>query len=339
MSEPSEWVVPPASPGVSGGESASPLALWIALAGHAAVLLAAAVAAGPPSAASVAAIACSIVAIAALAEPSRPDVRARRAVTATACGHGVAAAVIAAGLAPGVPRWIAVTGLAAAVALGVASLATVGRATKGARKSRPLALAPRVAAVALVAQALLQQWAASGSVVSMPQRAALFSASAALGVAVLASLSSIVLRLRLRWALAGLLAWTVGWVASTADLGALILWSLGAPFPVGPHQLRLFDTELVQVIATMGGLAIGASLASAIRDVRVRHSAVVLLVGYAVFGVIIAVAEHRIALATDFPEVAALRTNRELADVVRAFALAGVLWQYWRRVSRRVASA
>jgi hypothetical protein len=83
----------------------------------------------------------------------------------------------------------------------------------------------------------------------------------------------------------------------------------------------------------VGGLAIGAALVTLIHDVRFRHSAVVLLAGYAAFGLMAAVAEHRIELATDFPGVTALRSDRDLADAITAFALAGVLWLYWRRVA------
>jgi hypothetical protein len=166
----------------------------------------------------------------------------------------------------------------------------------------------------------------------MPLRAAIFLSLAALGVTLLASLSIIALRVRPRWAFAGLLAWTVGWVAITADLSSLIRWSLGGPFPMGPHQLRQLDAELVQILATVGGLVIGAALVSSIGEVRFRHSAAVLLAGYAAFGLIAAVTEHRIELATDFPGITALRRNRDLADEITAFALAGVLWLYWRRV-------
>src|ERR1044071_6132579 len=119
------------------------------------------------------------------------------------------------------------------------------------RASRPLAVAPRVAAIVLVAQAVLQRWTDPTVSLSMAQRTAIFVALAALGVALLASLSIIALRLRRRWAVVGLLAWAVGWVASTVDLGALITWSLGGPFPRGAHQLPL-DPELVQIVATMG---------------------------------------------------------------------------------------
>jgi hypothetical protein len=167
----------------------------------------------------------------------------------------------------------------------------------------------------------------------MPLHAAIFLSIAALGVALLASLSVIALRVRPRWAIAGLLAWTVGWVAITADLSSLILWSLGGPFPMGPHQLRQLDADLVQILATVGGLVIGVAIVTAIRDVRFRHSAYVLLAGYAAFGLIAAVAEHRIELATDFPGITALRKNRDLADAITDFALAGVLWLYWRRVA------
>lgn len=200
------------------------------------------------------------------------------------------------------------------------------------RQPRPLTLAPRVAAIALVVQALLQRWSGSTASLSMSLRTAILFSIAALGVAVLASLAVIVLRVGPRWAIAGLVAWAVGWVAIMADVGGLIVWSLGGPFPRGPQQLRQLDAELVQVVATAGGLAIGAAVVASIREVRLRHSAVVLLAGYAVFGVIAAVAEHRIELATDFPSIVALRTNRDLADAITSFALAGVLWLYWRRV-------
>ena len=66
---------------------------------------------------------------------------------------------------------------------------------------------------------------------------------------------------------------------------------------------------------------------------RSWHSAVVLLAGYAAFGLIAAVTEYRIELATDFPSISALRTNRDLAGTITAFALAAVLWLYWRQVA------
>lgn len=312
--------------------SAIPLALWTAFAGHLLVVIATVTDSIPPTTVIVAAIACSIIAVAALTELSPPDVRGRRAVTTLTIGHGVAAAIMLAGVAPSVPRSMPLAGFAAAAALGVACLSTAGRAATITRP-RPLAMAPRVAAIALVVETLLQRWAASATSLPMPLRTAILLSIAALGVALLASLSIIALRIHPRWAIAGLLAWTVGWVATTADISSLILWSLGGPFPLGPHQVRQLDADLVQVLVTAGGLAIGAALVASIRDVRSRHSAVVLLAGYAVFGVMAAVADHRIELATDFPAVAALRRNRDLADAIRAFALAAVLWLYWRRVA------
>lgn len=337
MTEPSGPDVSPEKRRLSSGSeqmtAAIPLALWIAFAGHLLVLVAAVTDSVPPSTAIVAAIACSIIAVAALTELAPPDPRVRRAVTALIGGHGVAAAIMLAGIASSVPWSMPLTGLAAAAALGVACLAVVGHASTVNRQPRPLAMAPRVAAIALVVQALLLRWAASATSLSMPLRAAIFLSIAALGAAVLASLSIIALRVRPRWAIPGLLAWTVGWVAITADLSSLIVWSLGGPFPMGPHQLRQLDAELVQILATAGGLVIGAALVTSIRDVRFRHSAVVLLAGYAAFGLIAAVAEHRIELATDFPDITALRRNRDLADAITAFTLAGVLWLYWRRVA------
>jgi hypothetical protein len=320
----------------SGSEQtarAIPLALWAALAGHLLVLMAAVTGSVPRNTAIVAAIACSILSVAALTELAPLDLRARRVVTALTGGHGVAAAILIAGLAPNVPWPMPLAGLAAAGTLGLACLATVGRASTVDRQPPPLTMAPRVAAIALVAQVLLQRWADSATDLSMPLRAVIFVSIAALGVALLASLSIIALRVRPRWALAGLLAWTVGWVATSADLSALIHWSLGGPFPMGPHQLRQLDAELVQLLTAAGGLVVGAALVTSIRDARFRHSAVVLLAGYAVFCMIAAGAEHRIELAPDFPSITALRRSRDLADAIAAFALAGVLWLYWRRAA------
>jgi hypothetical protein len=199
------------------------------------------------------------------------------------------------------------------------------------RPPTPLAIAPRVAAIALVIQTILQLWAASASALAAPLRAAGFLAQSVLGIVLLASMSTIALRLRRRWVIAGLLAWTVGWVASMADLSALSLWSLGGAFPAGRHQLRVLDAELVQIVAMLGGLAIGAALVMAIRESRFRHSAMILLAGYAAFGLIAAVGEHRIDLAADFPSIVALRRDRDLADTITDVALAGMLWLYWRR--------
>jgi len=138
---------------------AVPLALWIALAGHLLVLLAAVTDSLPPNTAIVAAIACSIIAVAALTELAPPEVRGWRAVTALTEGHGVAAALMLAGLAPSVPWSLPLAGLAAAAALGVVCVAAVGRASTVNLQSRPLIMAPRVAAIALVVQALLQRCA------------------------------------------------------------------------------------------------------------------------------------------------------------------------------------
>jgi len=307
-------------------------ALWAAFAVHLFVLIAAVTDSLQTNPITVAAIAGSIIAMVALTELA-PEVRVRRVVTALIGGHGVAAAILLAGAAPGVSRAVPLAGLAAAVTFGVASLAAIRRASTEPRPSSPLTLAPRVAVVALLIPALVQPWLASATGVSMRLHAAIFVALAALGVALLASMSIIALRVRRRWAIAGLVAWTVGWVAITADLSSLIVWSLGGTAPMGPHQLRELDAGLVQVLSTAGGLVVGSAFVTSIRDLRIRHSAVVLLVGYAVFGLLVAAAEHRIALATDFPSLTVARRNRDLADAVRSFALAGVMWQCWRQVA------
>jgi hypothetical protein len=57
---------------------AIPVALWAAFAGHLLVLIAAVTDSVPPNMAIVAAIACSIIAVAALTELAPPEVRVRR---------------------------------------------------------------------------------------------------------------------------------------------------------------------------------------------------------------------------------------------------------------------
>lgn len=311
------------------------LASGSAFAGHLLALIAAVTDSVPPNTAIVAAVACSIIALAALAAFGPQDVRVQRAVTALTAGHGLAAAIMVLGVAPGVPWSMPLAGLGAAATLGGVFVIVVGHASRVSSPSRPLTMAPRVAAVVLVVQALVQRWVASASGLSMPLRAAIFLSIVALGIALVASLSVIALRLGSRWAIAGVLAWTVGWVAVTADLVSLVLASLGQPSPVAPHQLHPLGAVFAQSVATAGGLVIGAALVTSIRDVRFRHSAIVLLVGYAALGVVAAVAEHRIAAATDFPSIAALRSDRDLANAIASFPLAGVLWLYWRRVYAR----
>ncbi len=313
----------------------SSLAIAAALVVHVVALLAAVTDSVALNVVVIAGFGGSVIAIAALAELAPAELRTRRAFTALIGAHGLAAAGMLSGLAPSVPPALPLATLAAAAALGSACLAIVRFASMADRPPRPLAIAPRVAAIALVIQMILQRWAASASARVAPLRAAGFLALSALGIVLLASMATIALRLRRRWVIAGLLAWTVGWLASMADLGALILWSLGGSFPVGRHQLGVLDAEFVQIVATLGGLAIGAALVMAIRESRFRHSAMILLAGYAAFGLIAAVGEHRIDLAADFPSIVGLRRDRDLADAITDVALAGALWLYWRRVAAK----
>jgi hypothetical protein len=327
----------PARAGVPDGarvaRAQASLAIALALAGHAVALLAGATGQVILPRVVIVGFACSVIALAALASLAPAAPRTRRTVAALTGAQGLAAAILAAGLAPSLPPALALAALAAAVAIECAALAILRFAAMADRAPPPLAFTPRVAAIALVIQMALQLWAASPGAVVSPLRNVGFVALAALGIVLLASLTTIALRLRHGWVIAGLAAWTVGWVASMVDLGALILWLLGGTFPVGRHQLQSLDAELVQIIATLGGLVIGAALAAAIREPRFRHSALVLLVGYAVFGVIAALGEHRIDLAADFPTIVALRRDRDLAGAISDIALAGLLWLYWRRVA------
>jgi hypothetical protein len=301
------------------------LAIAAALVGHVIALLAAVTNSVALNVVVIAGFGGCVIAIVALAESASAQLRTRRAFTALIGAQGLAAAILLSGLSPSVPPALPLATLAAAAAIGGACLAIVGFASMAERPPTPLAIAPRVAAIALVIQTILQLWAASASPQVAPLHAAGFLAQSVLGIVLLASMSTIALRLRRRWVIVGLLAWTVGWVASMADLSALTLWSLGGSFPVGRHQLRVLDAELVQIVATLGGLAIGAALAMAIRESRFRHSAMILLAGYAAFALIAAVGEHRIDLAADFPNIVALRKDRDLADVIADVALAGSL--------------
>ncbi|HET9624169.1 MAG TPA: hypothetical protein VFP84_22505 [Kofleriaceae bacterium] len=299
--------------------------LAIASAGHVLAVLAAASDAVPRSNAVVVGLAGATFAIVAL------TALAGRAVAALIAGHAVIGALLVAAIAPRTPSVLALTALVAAVGLDAAGLVLLRRRALAARPARPLAIATRVAAVALVGQAALELGADSAWALAMPLRAALYVALAALGTSLLASWSFITLQLRRRWLIAGLVAWSVGWLASTADTGALVLWSLGAPYPLGAHQLQL-DPTSVQIVATLGGLALGVALVREIREPRFQHSALILLAGCAVFGVIAALREHRIELAAGLPDVVALRRERDFAAAITNVTLAGVLWMYWRRV-------
>ena len=314
------------------GREQTRLAIAAALVGQVSALLAAVTDLVTLHVAVIAGFGGSVIQIVALAESASAELRTRRAFMTLIGAQGLAAAIMLSGLAPSVPPALPLATLAAAAALGAASL-VVRFASLADRPPAPLAVAPRAAAIALVIQMILQLWAASAGALVSPLRAAGFLALSALAIVLLASMSTIALRLRRRWVIAGLLAWTVGWVASMADLGALILWSLGGTFPVGRHQLRVLDAELVQIVATLGGVAIGAALVTAIRESRFRHSAMILLAGYAAFGLSAAVGEHRIDLAQDFPTIVTLRRDRDLAGAITDVALAGMLWLYWRRVA------
>src|SRR5215475_13517589 len=118
MTEPSgQDVSPERSSSSSGSEPMPPvtgLALLTAVAGHLLVLIAAVTDSVSPNTAIVVAIACSIIALAALTELAPPDVRVQRVVTALIGGHGVAAAAMLAGIVPSVPWSVPLVGLAAA---------------------------------------------------------------------------------------------------------------------------------------------------------------------------------------------------------------------------------
>ncbi|MEO7735038.1 MAG: hypothetical protein ABIY55_29050, partial [Kofleriaceae bacterium] len=154
-------------------------ALWLALAGHVVVAVVDEAGSALSSTAVVVAIACSVLAIAALTAIALPEARMQRAVSGLTGAHGVAAALIAAGVAPGVPPSVPLTGLVAAAALGATSL-VLARAATGALPARPLAMASRVAAIALLAQAFLRAWAASATSLFMPVRTAVLLLIAAL---------------------------------------------------------------------------------------------------------------------------------------------------------------
>ena len=144
MTEPSGWDVSPEKRSSSSGSEpmtpAIPRALWIAFAGHLLVLIAALTESLPPNTAIVAAIACSIIAVAALTELAPPDERGRRAVTALTGGHGVAAAIMLAGVVPSVPWSLPLAGLAAA-ATGAPGFTPAPRATADARQTNMASIA------------------------------------------------------------------------------------------------------------------------------------------------------------------------------------------------------
>ena len=123
-------------------------------------------------------IACSVIAIAASTELAPRDGRARHSYMALIGGHGVAAAVMLCGIAPSASSLPPLAALAAAAALGGAGLAAVGRAAMANHEPQPLSMAPRVTAIALIVQALLQLWAASVAGPTTPLGRALIEDSA-----------------------------------------------------------------------------------------------------------------------------------------------------------------
>ncbi|HWO25091.1 MAG TPA: hypothetical protein VNO30_40410 [Kofleriaceae bacterium] len=309
------------------------IALWGALVGHLLVLIAVMMDGLPPAVAITASAGCSLVAIAALSESERSDPRARRTIAGLRGAQGVAAVVIVAGVLPGAPGAMLLVGLASAAALCVAGLATVRRAAVSDRPSRPLAVAPRVAAIALVAEGALKQWDLSGYGESETWLASYLGCIVALRIVALEALSIIVIRVRTRWAIGGLLPWVVGWAVVTANLVAVITWLLGGAFRAGPLQIRQFDAMLVQLLITIGGAMIGGALIVAIHPRRPRLAAFALLAGYVACGVLIAIEERRLDRATDPVDITSLRSKRDVVAAVAAIALAGVLRLYWRHLA------
>lgn len=131
------------------------LALWGALAGDVAVLVAALTEAMQRTTMVAGALGCSVIAAAALGELAQSvDRRRRGVVRLLIVGHAVAAALVLAELVPDVPSSLLGAGVGVAVASGVISLAAI-RPLPPALPARPLLTAPRVAAIALIAQPLV----------------------------------------------------------------------------------------------------------------------------------------------------------------------------------------
>lgn len=180
---------------------------------------------------------------------------------------------------------------------------------------REHAVVARLTAVALVILAALQLRAdVMAAMFTEAPRAALAIAQMTVGAIVLAGLAILTWPRRRRWMVAALVAVALGWLAHSAALE--------------PLRHPLLDARLVQSITTLGALAIGAALVRSIDEPRIRHSAVVLLAGFAVFGALTVLAEHRIGHSLDFPTIVALRKERDFTDALADVALAGVLWLY-----------
>jgi len=181
------------------------------------------------------------------------------------------------------------------------------------RQSQLIAVAPRLAAVVLVLLAALQLRAdVVASLFTEAPRIALAVARVAASAVVLVCFAILTLRLHRRWVTAALIGMTVGWLAQAVALE--------------PLRYTLLDAALAQGIATVSGVALGVALARTIGEPRIRHSAMVLLFGYAVLGGLTALTEHRIALSLDYPTIVVLRQDRDFTAAISDIALAGVLW-------------
>lgn len=310
------------------------IALRGTLVGHLLVLIAIVMDNLSPAMAISAAVGCSLLAIATLGESEPSDTHARRTVTGLRRAHVVVAAIMVSGLVPHAPEVMLTVAIAGAAVLGGVCIAMVQQTAIAEHPSRLRTLAPRVAAIALVAESALVQWGIAGKHESDTWLTAIYLACiVAVRVVALEALSIVVLRLRSRWALVGLLFWIVGWAAITADLVAFTTWLLGGPFPVGSRQLRRLDPSLVQLFIILGGALIGAALVAASPSRRPRRAAVILLTIHVASGVLIAIEEHLLEHATELGGITSLRSTRDAIAATAAVTFAGMLWLHQRNVS------
>jgi hypothetical protein len=124
---------------------------------------------------------------------------------------------------------------------------------------RPMSTAPRVAAIAMVLEALVPL--GPHDVGSWWALLVILAVMIALDAIVLMSLSAVVVRMGQAWAMAGALLWSVGWAARTAQaiwsMATVIAFVRDAPVPAALSQV---DGPLVQAIGVIGGLLIGCAL-------------------------------------------------------------------------------
>jgi hypothetical protein len=221
--------------------------------------------------------------------------------------------------------------VALAVAAIVASIVLLS-AMRRRDSTRPLSNAARVAAIAMILEALVPL--GTHQVESWWIVLAVLVMVIALNIVVLAALSVMSVRVGPTWAIVGALLWAVGFAARTAEaiwsIATVTAWVRGAAVP---EPLRYVDGPVGPAIGALGGIVIGCALALALADRLTRSAAAGLLVADAVLSALAIILTRQLRMEEDLARITALQWQRSLLEMVAVVSLAGVFWLYRRQVT------